>query len=256
MCDLGRSQVTVAPTPRPCSMKWTRCNALLVLRAGLGGRTKAGRGHDHLQPFRPSFRRYRKWQCPELPDSLARSLTKRRRNPPPMRFTRPSSRAVLSPSRLEINQSGVPRHTAPLLWGKTSSHVAVCRRRPMAKKASKTKSKRRPTAKSKAMPARSKPLLAGRTPVRTTEPRRRTRKDASDAMALTHPFNPALTMIGVMGRLMGVYAELPARLAQCRPLMDLWLEQARFAQRVFTKCQPNLAHGIYSNGFSRGGLRR
>ena len=125
----------------------------------------------------------------------------------------------------------------------------------MAKKASKTKSKRRPTAKSKARPARSKPLLAETAPVRTAEPRRRARKGASDAVAQTHPYNPALMMIGMMGRLMGVYAELPARLAQCRSPMDLWLEQARFTQRVFTECQPNLPHGIYGNGFSRGGLR-
>jgi hypothetical protein len=33
--------------------------------------------------------------------------------------------------------------------------------------------------------------------------------------------------------------------------MDLWLEQARFTQRVFTECQPNLVHGIYDNAFSR-----
>jgi hypothetical protein len=111
----------------------------------------------------------------------------------------------------------------------------------MATKASKTKSKRRPTAKSKVRPARSKPLLAGSAPVRTVEPPRRTRKGASDAVALTHPYNPALMMIGVMGRLIGVYAELPARLVQCRSPMDLWLEQARFTQRVFAECQPKVS---------------
>jgi hypothetical protein len=126
----------------------------------------------------------------------------------------------------------------------------------MAKKASNTKSKRRPTAKSKAKPARSKPLLAETAPVRTAEPRRRTRKGASDAAAQIYPYNPALMINGVVGRLIGLYVELPARLAQCRSLMDLWLEQTRFTQRVFTECQPNLAHGIYGNGFSRGDLRR
>ena len=110
----------------------------------------------------------------------------------------------------------------------------------MATKASKTKSKRRPTAKPKARPARSKPLLAETAPVRTTEPRRRTRKGASDGVAQTHPYNPAL-MMGVMGRLLGVYAEFPARLAQCRSPMDLWLEQARFTQRVFAECQPKVS---------------
>jgi hypothetical protein len=48
-------------------------------------------------------------------------------------------------------------------------------------------------------------------------------------------------MVGMMGRLMGVYAELPARLAQCQSPMDLWLEQARFTQRVFTECQPKVS---------------
>jgi len=91
----------------------------------------------------------------------------------------------------------------------------------MATKANKTKSKRRPTAKSKGRPARSKPLLAEIAPMRTAEPRRRTRKGASDPVPLALPYNPALTMLGMMGRVMGIYAELPARLAQCRSPMDL-----------------------------------
>jgi hypothetical protein len=46
--------------------------------------------------------------------------------------------------------------------------------------------------------------------------------------------NPALTVIAMMGRVMGAYAEFPARLAQCRSPMDIWSEQARFVQRVFS----------------------
>ena len=107
----------------------------------------------------------------------------------------------------------------------------------MGTKANKTKSKRRPTAKSKARPARAKPLLAEIAQVRTTEPRRRTHKGASETVAAL-PYNPALSMIAMMGRVMGIYAELPARLAQCRSPMDLWQEQARFTQRVLTECQP------------------
>ena len=106
----------------------------------------------------------------------------------------------------------------------------------MATKANKTKPKRRPPPKPKPRSARSKPLLAAIAPVRTVEPRRRTRKGAS---AL--PYNPVLTMIGMMGRVMDIYAELPARLAQCQSPMDLWLEQARFTQRVFTECQPKVS---------------
>jgi hypothetical protein len=68
-------------------------------------------------PFRPSFHRCRKWKCPELPDSLGRSLTKRRRNPPPNEVHASQQQSGPLPSRLEIKQSGVPRHTAPLLLG-------------------------------------------------------------------------------------------------------------------------------------------
>jgi hypothetical protein len=47
------------------------------------------------------------------------------------------------------------------------------------------------------------------------------------------PLNPALTVIAMMGRVMGAYAEFPARLAQCRSPMDIWTEQARLVQRFF-----------------------
>jgi hypothetical protein len=49
----------------------------------------------------------------------------------------------------------------------------------------------------------------------------------------TSPLNPALTVIAMMGRVMGAYAEFPVRLAQCRSPMDIWSEQARFVQRLF-----------------------
>jgi hypothetical protein len=45
--------------------------------------------------------------------------------------------------------------------------------------------------------------------------------------------NPA-AMFEFMGRVTAAYVELPYRLAQCRSLMDLWSEQARFAQRVLS----------------------
>jgi hypothetical protein len=55
----------------------------------------------------------------------------------------------------------------------------------------------------------------------------------SNGKPTTSPLNPALTAIAMMGRVMGAYAEFPARLAQCRSPMDIWSEQARFVQRVF-----------------------
>jgi hypothetical protein len=176
----------------------------------------------------------------------------------------------------------------------------------MAKKANKTKSKRRSTAKFKAKRSGSKPLMAKAASVRTTKRTTsisrasngkpptsplnpalsgnkplmaaaasvRTAKPStsmskasngkpttsplnpalsgsnplmaeadsattsisrtSNGKPPTSPLNPALTVIAMMGRVMGAYAEFPARLAQCRSPMDIWSEQARFVQRVFS----------------------
>jgi hypothetical protein len=100
----------------------------------------------------------------------------------------------------------------------------------MAAKSSKAKSKHRPTAKSKTKLTASSPLLAAAPAMRTAK---LTAREPSNEMAGTIPFNPALMMIELMSRALGAYAELPGRLAQCRSPMDLWAEQARFAQRVF-----------------------
>ena len=175
----------------------------------------------------------------------------------------------------------------------------------MAKKANKTKSKRRSTPKFKAKRSGSKPLMAKAASVRTAKPTTsmsrgsngkpptsalnpalsgsrplmaeaasvRTAKPStsmskaskgkpttsplnpalsgsnplmaeadsattsisrtSNGKPPTSPLNPALTVIAMMGRVMGAYAEFPARLAQCRSPMDIWSEQARFVQRLF-----------------------
>jgi hypothetical protein len=175
----------------------------------------------------------------------------------------------------------------------------------MAKKANKTKSKRRSTAKFKAKRSGSKPLMAKAASVRTAKPTTRISRASngkpptsplnpalggskplmaqaasvhtakpdtsmskvsngkpttsplnpalsgskplmaeadsattsigrtSNGKPLTSPLSPALTVIGIMGRVMGAYAEFPARLAQCRSPMDIWSEQARFVQRLF-----------------------
>jgi hypothetical protein len=68
--------------------------------------------------------------------------------------------------------------------------------------------------------------------VRTGKPSTSMSK-ASNGKPTTSPLNPALTVIAMMGRVMGAYAEFPARLAQCRSPIDIWSEQARFVQRLF-----------------------
>jgi hypothetical protein len=100
----------------------------------------------------------------------------------------------------------------------------------MAKKPHKTKSKRRSTPKSNAKQSGSKPLVADAAWVRTATPSTNMNTTPSGTLSSVAP---ALPLIAMMGRLMGAYAELPARLSRCRHPMDLWLEQVRFVQRVF-----------------------
>jgi len=92
------------------------------------------------------------------------------------------------------------------------------------------KSERRSTAKSKAK--RSKPSMAEAVSPRTAKPST-SMSSAPYGKRSNSPFNPALTVATMMGRVMGAYAELPARLSRCRSPIDIWFEQARFVQRVF-----------------------
>jgi hypothetical protein len=41
-------------------------------------------------------------------------------------------------------------------------------------------------------------------------------------------------MFGFIQRATFTYAEFPARLVQCRSPMDVWREQARLTQRIFS----------------------
>ena len=78
----------------------------------------------------------------------------------------------------------------------------------------------------------SKPLMAEAASVRTAKPST-SMSSAPNGKRPTSPFNPALTVATMMGRVMGAYAELPARLSRRRSPIDIWFEQARFMQRVF-----------------------
>ena len=103
----------------------------------------------------------------------------------------------------------------------------------MARKPNKTKSKRS-TAKSKAKRNGSKALMAQAASVRTGKLNTRM-SGAPSGKPTTSLFNPALTMIAMTGRVMGAYAELPARLSRCRSPLDIWFEQARFVQHLFSE---------------------
>ena len=102
----------------------------------------------------------------------------------------------------------------------------------MVAKSTKAKSKRRPAAKTKARRGGSKPLLARSAEVRRAKPASRRR--AAVAAPVPSAGVPAFPMIDLMGRMMQAYAELPGQLAQCRTPMDVWLAQARLAQRIFS----------------------
>ena len=102
----------------------------------------------------------------------------------------------------------------------------------MVRNSSKAKSKHPPKAKTKTRKPNAKPLLAAAAVVRRVKPAPRAlARPAAQGPSITHP---AFLMINLMGRVMTEYAELPIRLTQCRSPMDLWLEQARFAQRIFS----------------------
>ena len=103
----------------------------------------------------------------------------------------------------------------------------------MPKKPNKNKSKRRSTAMFKAKRSTRKPLMAKVASVGAATTRA-SMSSAPNAKPPTSPLNPALTMIAMMGRVMGAYAEFPARLALCRSPMDIWSAQARLVQRVFS----------------------
>jgi hypothetical protein len=100
----------------------------------------------------------------------------------------------------------------------------------MAAKSTKTKSKRRPALKPKR--AGNKPLLAASAMVRRAK--RASRPRAAIAAASPPVGYAAFPMLELIGRMVRAYAELPGRLVRCRTPMDVWLEQARFAQRIFT----------------------
>ena len=102
----------------------------------------------------------------------------------------------------------------------------------MAAKSTKAKSKDRPAAKTKAKRVGTKPLLARSAEVRRAKPASRRR--AAPTVQVASVGNPVFAMFGTAARVMRAYAEFPIRLAQCRTPMDVWLEQMRFAQRIFS----------------------
>ena len=77
------------------------------------------------------------------------------------------------------------------------------------------------------------PLTAGTAAVRKSKSAA-PKPEPGHAAAGANPLGPALAMFGFMQRATLIYAEFPARLIQCRSLMDVWREQARFAQRIFS----------------------
>jgi hypothetical protein len=96
-----------------------------------------------------------------------------------------------------------------------------------------TRAKKRATKRSETSKAKSKrrsiPLTSSTAAMRKSQLLEETAARAP--LANAEALNPA-AMFGIMGRVTSAYAELPYRLTQCRSWMDLWKEQARFAQRI------------------------
>jgi hypothetical protein len=98
------------------------------------------------------------------------------------------------------------------------------------------KPKTKPGRASKPKPKRrNAALLAGDGAVRKSKP---TGLSSTSAQTAGHSFNPASAMFAFMGRVTSAYVELPGRLLQCRSPIDVWREQARFAERIFSMTQP------------------
>jgi hypothetical protein len=76
------------------------------------------------------------------------------------------------------------------------------------------------------------PLIAGTAAVRKSKSA--ARKPEPGHTAGTNPLEFAVAMFGFMQRATFTYAEFPARLIQCRSPMEVWREQARFVQRIFS----------------------
>ena len=98
----------------------------------------------------------------------------------------------------------------------------------MVAKSTKAKSKRRTAVKK--TKRGSKPLLARSAEVRKTKPPSIQPVVAPPVPLVAEPS----AIFSVMGRVVQAYAEFPGRLAQCRSPFDVWREQVRFAQRIFT----------------------
>jgi hypothetical protein len=104
---------------------------------------------------------------------------------------------------------------------------------PVTAKAKKPKAKARQPSKAKSA-RRAVPLIAETATTRKSKPMA---KQASRVPEAFVALNPAVAMFEFMGRVTSAYAELSSRLLQCRSLMDVWSEQARFAQRILNVAQ-------------------
>ena len=103
----------------------------------------------------------------------------------------------------------------------------------MTAKAKKPKAKARQPSKAKSE-RRAVPLIAEAATTRKSKPMAKQAPRVPEAVVA---LNPAVAMFEFMGRVTSAYAELPSRLGQCRSLMDVWHEQARFAQRILNVAQ-------------------
>ncbi len=95
----------------------------------------------------------------------------------------------------------------------------------------KKKTKTNPRRKSGTKSARrSVPLLAETAEARKSKP---FKERVTTAPLVSNPaLNPAVAMLEFMQRVAAAYVELPSRLIQCRSIIDVWREQALFAQRI------------------------
>ena len=96
----------------------------------------------------------------------------------------------------------------------------------------KKKTKTKPRKSGTKSARRSVPLLAETAEARKSKPFKE--RVTTAPLASNPALNPAVAMLEFMRRVTAAYVELPSRLIQCRSIIDVWREQARFAQRILS----------------------
>jgi hypothetical protein len=108
----------------------------------------------------------------------------------------------------------------------------------------KLKPSRTAQAKRRTRAPKAVPLNALRDATRKAELQRKPRRNKSEPRLGNDgtPVSPGLDVVGLMNRRARALLELPTRIARCHSPFELWREQARYMQEIFTDYQSVAQH--------------